>query len=333
MNESTPWPSILIRGGFGGILMGMANLVPGISGGTMLLAVGIYTGFISAIADLTTLRFRFHSMLLLGTVVFSALLAILSGAGFIKGLVVDHRWIMYSLFIGLTLGGIPLVWRLAKPVGSAFYMAMVAGFGVMVLMALGLGGDRGGGEADYVMLFFSGVGGAASMILPGVSGGYILLLLGQYESILGAIHKVKLGLLGDSAQGLEPNMALVMEAMYVVIPVGLGVLVGVIGVSNLLKWLLRKYEKPTLGVLMGLLLGAVIGLWPFQQGRQPLLGETLHGQVVTGEVLTSLSPEKWPLVTFSPTVGQVFAVLGLVLFGLAVTLGIERLGRGLENKQ
>ena len=89
--------------------MGLANLVPGISGGTMLLAAGVYPGFISAIAEVTTFRFRFRSLILLASVVGSAALAILLLAGSVKDLVVDHRWIMYSLFIGLTLGGVPLV--------------------------------------------------------------------------------------------------------------------------------------------------------------------------------------------------------------------------------
>lgn len=83
--------------------MGLANLVPGISGGTMLLAAGIYPKFINAIADITRFRFRLQSILVLGTVVAAAGLAILLFAGLLKDLVIDQRWIMYSLFIGLTL--------------------------------------------------------------------------------------------------------------------------------------------------------------------------------------------------------------------------------------
>ena len=95
--------------------MGLANLVPGISGGTMLLATGVYPRFIDAIAEVTTLRFRLRSVLVLSCVAGSAFLSILLFAGLMKALVIDHRWIMYSLFIGLTLGGVPLVWRLARP--------------------------------------------------------------------------------------------------------------------------------------------------------------------------------------------------------------------------
>ena len=106
---------LVARGVLGGTLMGLANLVPGISGGTMLLAAGVYPGFIAGIAEVTTLRFRLRSLLLLGAIVASAAVGILLLAGTVRSLVVDHRWIMYSLFIGLTLGGVPLVWRLARP--------------------------------------------------------------------------------------------------------------------------------------------------------------------------------------------------------------------------
>src|SRR5210317_997276 len=117
-NDTTtgPAPPVLAaRGAFGGVLMGLANLVPGISGGTMLLAAGVYPEFIGAIAEVTTLHFRRRSLLVLGAVVLFAMLGIGLFAGPVKDLVVQHRWAMYSLFIGLTLGGVPVVWRLARP--------------------------------------------------------------------------------------------------------------------------------------------------------------------------------------------------------------------------
>ena len=159
------------------------------------------------------------------------------------------------------------------------------------------------------------------MILPGVSGGYLLLLLGQYEVILGAIDQLKLGLL----DGLD--FAVIGEALWIVVPVGVGVVLGVVGVSNLLKWLLEHYEKATLGVLLGLLLGAVVGLWPFQQPSEPELGSLVKGRVVTAERLPEIDMEDWPLERFQPSAGEVGASLGLVLAGLAATLLIAHIGR------
>ena len=108
--QSTP----VIRAAAGGTLMGLANLVPGISGGTMLLAAGIYPRFIRAIAELSTFKFRRASIIVLAVVALCAAAAIFLLAGPVKDLVVEYRWVMYSLFIGLTLGGVPIVWQMAR---------------------------------------------------------------------------------------------------------------------------------------------------------------------------------------------------------------------------
>ena len=187
---------LLLRGAFGGMLMGLANLVPGISGGTMLLSAGVYPEFIGAIAEVTTLRFKLRSLMLLASVVSMAALAILLFAGPVKDLVVTQRFIMYSVFIGLTLGGVPIVWKLAKPASKGLFVGAAAGFVVMAAMALGEPASSSAGPA-YGLLFLGGLAGASAMILPGVSGGYLLLLLGQYVPILSAVSDFKNALLSS----------------------------------------------------------------------------------------------------------------------------------------
>jgi putative membrane protein len=303
--------------------MGLANLVPGISGGTMLLAAGIYPRFVRAVADVSTLRFSRLALVVLGSVVISALVAVLLLAGVIKDLVVDRRWIMYSLFIGLTLGGAPVVWRMARPVTRGVWVGAGFGFVGMVLLALAQRSDTlaGAGGSNFLLLFFAGLAGASAMILPGVSGGYLLLILGQYVPILSGIDAFKTALEGrDWGAALQP-------ALQVMLPVGVGVVVGVVAVSNLLRWLLARFEKVTLGVLLGLLLGAVVGLWPFQATVDPILGETvIKGQVVTAENLTEFDAEDYPTAFFDPSVGQVVGALALVLSGMAVTTAVARFG-------
>jgi putative membrane protein len=315
-----------LRGVIGGTLMGLANLVPGISGGTMLLAAGVYPGFIAAIAELTTLRFRLRSLVLMAAIVGSAALGILLLAGTVKGLVVDHRWVMYSLFIGLTLGGVPLIWRMARPAGPSVFVAAVACFAVMCWMALS---NEGGGSADAnpLTLFVAGLAAASAMILPGVSGGYLLLLMGQYENILGLVDQLKLGLLGNAATGSGFDLPLVLSSLGLVIPLGIGVVAGVVGVSNALKWLLTRFEKATLGALLGLLLGAVVGLWPYQVGVEPSPGDVLKGRVVTEENRADFRPKDWAVRRFDPTAGQVVGALALIGVGLAITDAIGRLSR------
>jgi putative membrane protein len=182
-------------------------------------------------------------------------------------------------------------------------------------------GAGGAGSGGFPMLFVAGLAGASAMILPGVSGGYLLLVLGQYVPILSGIDTFEQALKArDVAGAMDP-------ALGVLLPVGLGVVAGVVGVSNLLRWLLARYEKATLGVLLGLLLGAVVGLWPFQAGVPPVPGETVvRGVLVTEETAADVDPEDWPVRTFRPTGGQAVGAVGLVLVGLAVTSLVARFG-------
>jgi hypothetical protein len=169
------------------------------------------------------------------------------------------------------------------------------------------------------------------MILPGVSGGYLLLLLGQYEPILGAIDMLKTGLLGSDGGGFD--MAIVLESMRVVVPVGIGVVIGVVAVSNLLKWLLERYEKATLGILLGLLVGAVVGLYPFQAPVRPDEGHVHRGIVLNATEVAALEEEYWPLERFTPTGAQIAAAVGLLLAGFAGTMLVDRIGRTKETRQ
>ena len=95
---------------------------------------------------------------------------------------------------------------------------------------------------------------------------------------------------------------------------------------NLLKLLLRRFEKATLGVLLGLLLGAVVGLWPFQQGVQPAVGDRVKGREVTVERLAEMDPEDYPVVFFRPAGRQAALALGLIVLGFLVTAGVARIG-------
>ena len=323
-------PLLIARGVIGGALMGLANLVPGISGGTMLLAAGVYPGFIDAIAKLTTLRFRLRPLLLLGSIVGTAALAILFLAGTVKGLVEDHRWVMYSLFIGLTLGGVPLLWKMARPLSPALTGGAALAFLAMLAMALFGDGRSGGAGGGYLLIFLSGLAASSAMILPGVSGGYLLLLLGQYEAILGTVDQLRRGLLGDGGS-LSPDLPLIIDAMHVMIPLGLGIVAGVVGVSNLLRWLLARYEKATLGALLGLLLGAVVGLWPFQDATPPQPGDRIKGREVTVANAASFERKDWPLASFDPSTRELGGAFGLIGAGLAATLLIGRLDRASDN--
>lgn len=118
-----------------------------------------------------------------------------------------------------------------------------------------------------------------------------------------------------------------MDSLPVLIPVGIGLVIGVLAVSNLVRWLLTRFQEATLGVLLGLLVGAVVGLWPFQSGVPPNPGDVIDGVSLTARDIALLDPAEWAVHFFQPTLGQVLGAIGLLGFGLAVTLLIDRIGR------
>jgi len=319
----------LVRCGLGGVLMGLANLVPGISGGTMLVACGIYTLFIDAVSDATRFRFSRKTLLVLAMVILGAGVAIGGLASTIHWALVHHRWIMFSIFIGLTLGGIPILWSMARPIKKDTVIGIIAGVlvmgGLVVLQEIGL---REIGMSGTIGLIIGGAAAASAMILPGVSGAFLLLLLGLYEPIISAIK--------DTVHALKDgDVAGVIDQMSIIIPVGIGVLLGIAIVSNVLKWVLHRYERVTLGVLLGLIIAAPAGLYPFRDGVVPTVGDVLKGELVTVENLEAMrapdNAKDWDQKAFVPTGSQIVGSPMLILLGFGVTVGIARLGR--EKKE
>jgi putative membrane protein len=196
---------------------------------------------------------------------------------------------MYSIFLGLSLGGIPPVWRMAKGGSPAFAFGIGAGFLAMVAIVFARPG--GDGTVAWWELVYGGTVAAGAAILPGVDGSYLLLVLGQYETVLGALHQ---------ATRLELAAALRVHGPFLV-----GSLVALATLSNLLRWLFRRHEQPTLGVLLGFLAGSVIGIYPFQQA----------------------AAEGAPRTHYVPAAWQLAAALALVAAGFAVTRLVDRLGR------
>ncbi len=330
--EDRPTAGAIVRGLIGGTFMGLANLVPGISGGTMLVATGVYTRFIDAIADLSTLKFRLGSIVTLVCIVGSALAAIVLLAGLMVSLVSNHPMVMFSLFIGLTLGGVPLIWRMLGTATIGAWIAAAVMFAVMAALAWVQSFGEGGGtsQSGAGFMFLAGVVAAGAMILPGVSGGYMFLLLGVYVPVLKGIDALK------QAAG-ERDWAAIQEPLLgVALPIGAGVVIGVVGVSNVLKLLLRRFPKPTLGALLGLLVGAVAGLWPFQQAvpveeialvkNQPVTVQ--DGALAYERTGEAVEADDYPSRPRAPRgIGEAASSAGLIAAGFIVTAALARLGR------
>ena len=307
----------------GGILMGLANLVPGISGGTMLLAAGVYPTFVESVAAATTLSRKLQPWLLLAFIAVPAVLAIGVLAGTVRDIVLEHRWIAYSLFIGLTLGGAPTLWRMLKPMPGRAGIAALVAFVAMVALAILQESQpsSSSGEGGLAGLFIAGFAGAAAMVLPGVSGGYLLLVLGQYVAVLDAIDAFK-----EAIRAGELNS--ILESAWPLLAIGIGVLLGVSLVSNIMRWLLKHHRDVTLGALLGLLLGAVAGLWPFREAVLPDVGSMVRGEVVeTVADAEAIELKYRPTESYEPSLGQMGFSFLLVIGGGISSLLVGRLGK------
>ncbi|GJM26360.1 MAG: hypothetical protein DHS20C16_27750 [Phycisphaerae bacterium] len=257
MSESNEEHKSLMSAGWGcivavgGVLMGIANLIPGVSGGTMILAIGIYEEFIASVAEISSFRFSWRRIVFLALVMGFAGVSIFSLSSVILSLLLWHAPLMFALFIGLTLGGAPL---LLKMIGRATPKSIGGALaGIALMVGIVLAKDYVAMPRNPVMDVASGVVGSTTMVLPGISGSYMLLILDQYDRVIGAVADLK-----------DRNF----KAFRILAPVGIGAVIGIVGLSNLLKYLLRKHKDVTLGVLLGMLLGSVIGLWPFDKTPQ-----------------------------------------------------------------
>jgi len=321
--------TVAARAAISGILTGFANLVPGISAGAVLLATGIFQDFINAMSELATFKFRARSLLLLGMLGIGWVGAVLLGAGLVKGLVTDHRWVMYSLFIGLTLGGVPLVWLKRSDRDTGFWVAAAVGLSIMTGLGLmQMTGVLGSGDATagVPMLVLAGVLAAGATVLPGGSGTFVLLLMGLYVPILTSVSLVKDAMVARDVSAM-------FAQTWILGPFAIGMLGGLVSVSLLTKWSLARFPRATYGLLLGLLVGSVVGLFPFQRGIAPSIGDVVKGQVVTPETLPRIEPDDWPVQFFAPTVIEAAIALGLIGAALVLTVGLCKLESRMEERE
>ncbi|MGK0482841.1 MAG: putative membrane protein [Planctomycetota bacterium] len=316
--------------------MGLANLVPGISGGTMILAIGLYDRFIGAIADVTRLRIRKDTILFLMALGAGLAAAVLLLSGVAVQLVSQHRWAMYALFIGMTLGGAPELLQRMKPVRLSGGLAFVIGLCVMIWFALQSGKTQL--EPNVPTLLAVGAIGASSMILPGISGSYVLLILGMYDTVIGA--------LSISEVRVDP-----MASLMIIGPVVVGAAAGIALLSNILKAVLSRFSGPSHGALLGLLVGSVLGLYPFREAVHPELSHRptrkaieevvikdksvsevaaatsalsqtdleQHAQVWRGKTKGEMKSASLELRRFDPTGRHIGSALGLFVLGVFLT--------------
>lgn len=280
-----------------GVLMGAADIIPGVSGGTVALLLGIYPRLLTAISHVDgelwrLLRGRNWSgaarhldLRFLLTLAIGILSGILTLAGVLHRLLHDYRQQTLAAFFGLILASGIVVLRMVKPTSDEqrVWCVVLGALAAVFAAWLVLGGHLQPREG-LAYVFVCGAIAICAMILPGVSGAYILVLLGKYEAITEILHKLKAGE-ADSGD-------LVTLAVF-----SAGCLVGLIAFSKVLKALLARYYSPTMAVLGGFMIGSLAKVWPFQQaiaGEQeitkttitkPVMPEALDAKVATCAVI------------------------------------------------
>lgn len=244
-----------------GVLMGGADVIPGVSGGTMALIVGIYTRLIAAVgqgasalgrllrADVRgfTRNLRSIEWTLVIPLGLGILTALVAGAAVIPGLLEDYPAQMRGLFFGLIAASIWIPWRRIRrrDARTALVVAVAA---VAAFLFTGLPDNEVTDPALW-RVFGAAALAICAMILPGVSGAFLLLIVGMYEPTLDAAHERDVVYLGVFA---------------------LGVLTGISLFSTALKWLLDHAHDLTMAVLVGLMAGSLRALWPFQEDDRSL---------------------------------------------------------------
>ena len=291
--------------GLKGMAMGAADVVPGVSGGTIAFISGIYEELLTAISNvnfklLKTLKsagikaaWKQVNGSFLFALFIGIFISILSLAKTIKWLLENEPVLLWSFFFGLVLASIMYIGKQVETwnvqIIILFILGISFGYAVTVIPPTYVG------EINYLFLVFAGATASCAMILPGISGSYILLLLGVYPIVMTAITTKDYKIIGA---------------------IGLGVIIGLLSFARLLKWLFLNYKNQMLIVLTGLMLGSLNKVWPWKEAISTYIDR--HG-VVKPLVEQSISP-----FSFDGDPKLMLAIV-LVIVGFGLILLMEKL--------
>lgn len=284
-----------------GFCMGAADVVPGVSGGTMAFILGIYEELIESIREFgqppflrAVTRLRIREVFTI--INWKFLLAVLSGIGLavltlarvLEWLLENRPTLVWSFFFGLVLASVVAVarrvekWRL--PLWIALILGTVFAFVLVGLVPLQTP------DAPW-FLFLSGAVAICAMILPGISGAFILVLLGKYEYVLNAVNRRD-----------------ILDVAWV----GLGAAIGIVTFAQVLGWLFKRYHDVTVAVLTGFMLGSLRKVWPWKVDVAFMTGR--HGEKIP-TVQHNVLPDA--------VNGEVLFAIALAVLGLGIVLALD----------
>ena len=235
-----------------GMVIGIANVIPGVSGGTMMVSMGIYDKLILVLTHF--IKRMKEAVALLVPIGIGMLLSIAVFAKIFSEILFPRFPLQTNLFfIGLILGGLPVIYGKVK--GKSIKVPQILAFVLFFVMVVGfaLVGEGGDASADIsfsvvnvIKLFGVGIIAAATMVIPGVSGSMIMMILGYYNTIIDTINAFI-----DALRAFDiPAM---LDTFVVLVPFGIGVAVGVVAVAKLIEFVLKNYAQTTYWAIIGLI--------------------------------------------------------------------------------
>lgn len=242
-----------------GIVIGISNVIPGVSGGTMMVSMGIYDRLILVLTHFVK-RMK-EAVALLVPIAIGMLLAIALFAKLFSEVIFPRFPLQTNLFfIGLILGGLPIIYRKVKGVSIKLPQVLAFLLFFMLVTVLAVVGEGGGADADITLsignvlkLFFVGVVAAATMVIPGVSGSMIMMILGYYNTIIDTINACI-----DALRAFD--IPALLDTFIVLVPFGIGVVIGIVAVAKLVEFMLKKFPAVTYWAIIGLIVASPIAI-------------------------------------------------------------------------
>lgn len=234
-----------------GFFMGIANLIPGISGGTIAIVLGIYDKLIDSISHLFS-KLKENVKFLI-PIFIGVALSILTMSKVISFALDNWLFPTILFFIGAIMGGIPMLHGKIKNTKMDFksYIVFVISFTIIILLTFAGGDNEVSFESlnviGYIKLFLVGVVAAATMIVPGVSGAAVLMTLGYYAPVLAVVKNLT-------------DFSMLAHNLAICIPFGVGVVIGIFAVAKLIEFLFKKYEKQTYYGVLGFVTSSILAI-------------------------------------------------------------------------
>ncbi|OUW88162.1 MAG: hypothetical protein CBD74_00555 [Saprospirales bacterium TMED214] len=304
-----------------GLAMGIANVIPGVSGGTIALVGGVYAEIFSSLKQIDKhfirllLRFQWFDAFkhvnggFLAMLFFGVSVGIIALANVLSGLLCAYPMQVNALFFGLILASVYTVVKWVDDRTVLTFALFIVG--VVIAMGIGFLPPMKGGDG-LVYMALCGLVAACSMVLPGLSGSYILLLMGSYGTVVNAVSDMNFSIL---------------------LPLALGAGLGLLALTRIIALLFERAKSETLALMAGFVFGSLYVIWPWKEAlyQTNTLGEPLdkYGQVVANACEDALIVDYVRWIPSLDSVGDVnfWIMLGLMVLGVGAVLGIEYLGK------